>query len=86
VGLARLADRSGTARVVGRSRGRHRALRPRHAHGCDGGRLQELTWRFWDRYCEEAYCILSPDFLDGGQAPNGFDLEALRADLALVTA
>lgn len=50
------------------------------------GRLQELTWRFWDRYCEEAYCILSPDFLDGGHAPNGFDLEALRADLALVTA
>lgn len=50
------------------------------------GRLQELTWRFWDRYCEEAYCILSPDFLAGGHAPNGFDLEALRADLALVTA
>jgi hypothetical protein len=50
------------------------------------GRLQEMTWRFWDRYCEEAYCILSPDFLDGDHAPNGFDLKALRADLALVTA
>ena len=33
-----------------------------------------------------AYCTLSLDFLDGGYAPNGFDLEALRADLALVTA
>jgi len=33
-----------------------------------------------------SYCILSLDFLDGGYAPNGFDLEALRADLALVTA
>jgi hypothetical protein len=50
------------------------------------GRLQRLTWGFWDRYCEEAYCLLSNDFLDHGTAPNGFDLEALRADLALVTA
>ena len=50
------------------------------------GRLQELTWRFLDRYCDEAYCILSADFLDGDKAPNGFDLEALKADLALVTA
>lgn len=50
------------------------------------GRLQQLTWSFWERYCEEAYCILSNDFLDRGTAPNGFDLEALKADLALVTA
>jgi hypothetical protein len=51
-----------------------------------GGRLQELTWSFWDRYCDEAYCILSRDFLQDEQAPNGFDLAALEADLALVTA
>jgi hypothetical protein len=50
------------------------------------GRLQELTWAFWDRYCDEAYCILSRDFLAGDRAPNGFDLDALKADLALVTA
>jgi len=50
------------------------------------GRLQELTWTFWDRYCDEAYCILSDDFLTKGNAPNGFDLAALEADLALVTA
>jgi hypothetical protein len=50
------------------------------------GRLQDLTWSFWDRYVDEAYCILSHDFLSGDRAPNGFDLEALRADLALVTA
>jgi hypothetical protein len=50
------------------------------------GRLQRMTWRFWDRYCDEAYCILSRDFLVGDHAPNGFDLAALRADLALVTA
>lgn len=50
------------------------------------GRLQGLTWSFLDRYCDEAYCILSADFLAGDRAPNGFDLEALKADLALVTA
>jgi hypothetical protein len=50
------------------------------------GALKELTWSFWDRYCDEAYCILSRDFLNADRAPNGFDLAALRADLALVTA
>ena len=51
------------------------------------GRLQELTWSFWDRYVDEVYAILSVDFLDeAGEAPNGFDLAALKADLALVTA
>ena len=50
------------------------------------GRLQQLTWSFLDRYCDEAYCILSADFLDGDRAPNGFDLQALKEDLALVTA
>ena len=49
------------------------------------GRLQRMTWGFWDRYCEEAYCALSTDFVEHGRAPNGFDLEALQAELALVT-
>lgn len=49
------------------------------------GRLQDLTWAFWDRYVDECYCILSPDFLRGSRAPNGFDLEELKADLAVVT-
>jgi hypothetical protein len=50
------------------------------------GQLQEMTWSFWDRYCDEAYCILSHDFLVGDLAPNGFDLGALRRDLELITA
>ena len=28
------------------------------------GRLQEVTWAFWDRYVDEVYAILSVDFLD----------------------
>jgi hypothetical protein len=50
------------------------------------GRLQEVTWSFWARYCDEVYCLISDDFLTKGKAPNGFDLAALEADLALVTA
>jgi len=50
------------------------------------GRLQELTWAFWDHYCDEAYCIISSDFLRGGVAPNGFDLATLQSDLALILA
>jgi hypothetical protein len=48
------------------------------------GALKRLTWAFWGRYCDEAWCILSTDFLVGGQSPAGFDLEALRHDLELV--
>jgi hypothetical protein len=50
------------------------------------GSLKEMTWSFWERYVDECYCILSTDFLRGDTAPNGFDLSALRADLALITA
>ena len=49
------------------------------------GRPQKMTWSFWDRYCDEAYCIISTDFLLAGKAPNGLDLNALKADLALVS-
>src|SRR5579862_4363895 len=50
------------------------------------GRLQTMTWAFWDRYVDECYALLSVDFLDeAGEAPNGFDLAALKADLELVT-
>jgi hypothetical protein len=50
------------------------------------GALQTMTWGFWAAYCDEAYAILSPDFLaqKGGQlvSPDGFNLAQLQADLA----
>ena len=49
------------------------------------GSLKDMTWRFWDHYCDEAYALISRDFLTGGKTPDGFDMDALRADLALVT-
>ena len=44
-----------------------------------------MTWAFWDRYCDEAWCVLSSVFLVAGRSPEGFDLEALQQDLALIT-
>jgi hypothetical protein len=47
------------------------------------GALQAMTWSFWETYCEEAYAILSKDYLDGKkQAPQGFSMAQLKADLA----
>lgn len=50
------------------------------------GRLIEMSFGFWSAYCDEAYAILSPDWVDGSRkAPSGFDLKSLTADLAEVT-
>src|SRR5580704_4536794 len=47
------------------------------------GALQVMTWTFWETYCDEAYAILSTDFINGKkQAPQGFSLTQLQADLA----
>jgi len=50
------------------------------------GALQTMTWGFWAAYCDEAYAILSPDFLkkkDGKPAtPDGFNVQQLLEDLA----
>ncbi len=45
------------------------------------GATKQLTWDFWDAYCEEAYAIISSDFAGDKPAPNGFDLAALQQDL-----
>jgi hypothetical protein len=47
------------------------------------GALQIMTWSFWEAYCDEAYAILSPDYLTGKKkSPQGFDVDQLQADLA----
>ena len=49
------------------------------------GDRKVMTWQFWTTYCDEAYAVLSRDFLSAGggdpTAPNGFDLPALEGDL-----
>jgi hypothetical protein len=47
------------------------------------GALQTMTWGFWTAYCDEAYALLSPDYLTGKNVtPGGFELKQLQADLA----
>jgi hypothetical protein len=47
------------------------------------GELTRMSWGFWNTYCDEAWAIISPDFLDPatGKAPPGFDLAQLNKDL-----
>ena len=46
------------------------------------GAPQQMTWSFWEAYCEEAYAILSNDYLTGKKkTPQGFSLSQLQADL-----
>jgi len=49
------------------------------------GMLKRMTWGFWGAYCDEAYALLSEDFIGpGGKAPSGFDFNALLNDLKQV--
>ena len=46
------------------------------------GALQMMTWSFWEAYCDEAYAILSKDYLTGKKTtPHGFSVAQLNADL-----
>ncbi len=48
------------------------------------GRLQQVTLQFYQRYCDEAWAILSPEMLKADKSPEGFDLMQLQADLQAV--
>jgi hypothetical protein len=47
------------------------------------GELKSMSWGFYEAYADEAYAVLSQDFIEAnGDTAAGFDLEALTADLA----
>jgi hypothetical protein len=51
------------------------------------GALKKMTWAFWQNYCDEAYAVLSQDFVNKQQvAPNALDWASLQQDLQQVTA
>jgi len=51
------------------------------------GMLKRMTWHFWETYGDEAYAVLSPDWIGaGGEAPIGVDLEGLKKDLREIAA
>jgi hypothetical protein len=50
------------------------------------GRPKKMTWAWFQKYCSEAYALVSKAWLKAsGVAPCGFDLATLEADLELVT-
>jgi hypothetical protein len=50
------------------------------------GKPLRMTWTFWDTYCDEAYALLSKDFVNKTTqlAPVGFNLKELTKDLSLL--
>ncbi len=47
------------------------------------GQRLKMSHNFFKDYCDEAYAVLSTDWIEHtGQAPSGFNLAALQADLA----
>lgn len=50
------------------------------------GAIKTMTWNFYDTYADEAYAVLSSDWIDKkvGTAPNGFNMAALQQDLEAV--
>ncbi len=51
------------------------------------GQLKKMTWAWFEKYCSEAYALISADWLKtNGVSPSGFDLAGLEKDLATVTA
>lgn len=48
------------------------------------GQLKTMTVAFWNKYCDEAHALLSPDWLSTKGSPAGFDMAQLQADLAAI--
>lgn len=49
------------------------------------GHLKVMTWEWLQTYADELYAVISSDWVKNqAPAPNGFDLELLKADLAAV--
>jgi hypothetical protein len=46
-----------------------------------------MTWAWFEKYCSEAYALVSKDWLSAsGVSPSGFDLATLESDLKAVSA
>jgi hypothetical protein len=48
------------------------------------GQLKTMTVAFWNKYCDEAHTLLSPQWISTKGAPNGFNLTQLQADLQAI--
>lgn len=50
------------------------------------GAIKTMTWNFYDAYADEAFAVLSSDWINKkvGTSPSGFNMAALQADLEAV--
>lgn len=49
------------------------------------GALKKMSWSWLDAYCDEAYALLSKDWINAaGTAPPGFDFSTLSADMQTI--
>ena len=50
------------------------------------GAIKSMSWQFYDAYADEAFAVLSTDWINKklGKTPNGFDMATLQQDLAAV--
>jgi hypothetical protein len=50
------------------------------------GKTMQMTWQFFDTYCDESFAVLSADWVDRakGTTPTGFDWKQLQRDLGAV--
>jgi hypothetical protein len=50
------------------------------------GQIQKMSYAFFKKYCDEAWCILSTEMLNNnGLTPEGFNNTQLNADLQAIT-
>ncbi|HKW18571.1 MAG TPA: hypothetical protein VJO35_13775 [Terriglobales bacterium] len=51
------------------------------------GAIKTMSWQFYHAYADEAFAVLSTDWIDKklGKTPSGFDMAGLEHDLAPVT-
>jgi hypothetical protein len=50
------------------------------------GRMQKMTWKFFDKYVDEAWAMLSEEMVNNaGVSPEGFSLQKLQDDLNNLT-
>jgi hypothetical protein len=65
---------------------------PNFGYGSEGtncitwAQRQPMSWAWFQQYCDEAYAVISPEWLSATTAltPSGFDLATLQADLAAI--
>ena len=60
---------------------------PRSVWVVTWGALKQMSWQFYLTYADEAFAILSPDWISKRlkKAPPGLDLKSLESDLSKVT-